>query len=41
MIPVKFMEKVVVLDYKKKKHCFEIQTPDRNYHIFASNQEVW
>jgi hypothetical protein len=34
------MEKVQKNDYKKKKNCFEIQTPDRNYHLFASTGEV-
>ena len=39
-IPLKIMEKVQKNDYKKKKNCFEIQTPDRNYHLFASTGEV-
>jgi len=38
-IPLKIMEKVQKNDYKKKKNCFEIQTPDRNYHLFASTGE--
>jgi RAC serine/threonine-protein kinase len=39
-IPLRVMEKVQPLNYKKKKNCFEIQTPDRNYHMFSSSQEV-
>jgi RAC serine/threonine-protein kinase len=38
-IPLSIMEKVQKLDYKKKKNCFEIQTPDRNYHLFAATPE--
>jgi len=38
-IPLAIMEKVQKLDYKKKKNCFEIQTPARNYHLFAATPQ--
>jgi len=38
-IPLNIVEKVQKIDYKKKKNSFEIQTPDRNYHLFAGTAQ--
>jgi len=39
-IPLRVMERVQPLNYKKKKNCFEIQTPDRNYHMVAASPQA-
>jgi len=43
-ISLKVVSNIGPVTYKKKKHCFEMVTPDRDYHLTASNNEdmnVW
>jgi len=38
-ISLKVVSKIGPVTYKKKKYCFEMVTPDRDYHITAGNTE--
>ncbi len=33
------VDDIRAVNLKKKKFCFEMQTPDRNYHLAAENEE--
>lgn len=38
-IPLKMCGQIQAVDYKKKKWCFEMQTPERNYHLCAQSEK--
>lgn len=40
-ISLKIVDEIRPVNYnKKRKNCFEMQTPDRNYHFSAETEEL-
>jgi len=38
-ISLKFCEDIKPIEYRKKKNCFEVQTPERAWHIIANSEK--